>query len=167
MSLVSGAFPEYCRDLTAIPLTPELSGRKGFVAQVVAAELAFLGLVGRALDCSIVGVPGMVQGSGIVLAGGGGALAREIGILRDAARGKGDFGLGSGTRVLADKLGRAWVGRGYKVASDGRTLVSADGLRQYRPPTLKPSRGIEQANFERRLAPAGQWLGNGHLDITP
>ena len=44
---------------------------------------------------------------------------KEIGILRDAAKGKGNFGLGSGTRAEADKLGRAWVGDGYKLASDG------------------------------------------------
>jgi hypothetical protein len=167
MSIAPGAFAEYCQDPTAIPMTPELSGRKGSIAQVLAAELAFLGLVGRALDCSVVGVPGMVQGGGAILAGVGRALAHEIGILRDAARGKGNFGLGSATRAVADKLGRAWVGKGYRVASDGKTLISADGLRQYRPPALKPNLGIQQANFERRLSPAAQWLGNGHLDVTP
>jgi len=82
-------------------------------------------------------------------------------------RGKGNFGLGSGTRADAEKLGRAWVGDGYKVASDGKTLVSSDELRQFRPPSFKPNLGMEQANFERRLIPEGQWFGNGHLDIVP
>jgi filamentous hemagglutinin len=58
--------------------------------------------------------------------------------LRDAAKGKGNFGLGSGTRAEADKLDKAWVGDGAEVASDGKTLVSKDGLRQYRPPSYKP-----------------------------
>ncbi len=93
--------------------------------------------------------------------------ARAAGILRDAARGKGNFGLGSGTRAEAERLGRAWVGDGAKVASDGKTLISADGLRQFRPPSFKPNLGIEQANFEQRLVPSGQWFGNGHLDIGP
>jgi hypothetical protein len=102
-----------------------------------------------------------------VAARGGSAFAREAGILRDAARGKGNFGLGSGTRAEAERLGRAWVGDGAKLASDGKTLVSADGLRQFRPPSFKPNLGIEQANFEQRLAPSGQWFSNGHLDIGP
>ena len=98
-------------------------------------------------------------------AGGGADVAKEIGILRDAARGKGNFGLGSATPEEVQRLGRAWVGNGYKVGSDGKTLISADGLRQFRPSALKPSLGIEQANFEQRLIPQGQWQGNGHLDV--
>ncbi len=93
--------------------------------------------------------------------------ANEIGILRDAARGKGNFGLGSATAQDAARLGEAWVGKGYKVASDGKTLISADGLKQYRPPSFKPRLGITQANFEQRFKDAGQWQGNGHLDIVP
>jgi hypothetical protein len=73
MSVVAGAMPEYCEELTLIPMTPELSGRKGVLAQVVAAELAFLGLVKRALDCSIVGSPLTVGGST------GGSAARGLG----------------------------------------------------------------------------------------
>jgi hypothetical protein len=65
MSMAPGAIPEYCRDLSYIPMTPELSGRKGFIAQVIASEMALLGLVGRALDCSIVDTP-----AGIVRSGG-------------------------------------------------------------------------------------------------
>ena len=55
--------------------------------------------------------------------------------LRDATKGKGNYGLGSATRNQADDMGRAWVGDGAKLASDEKTLVSKDGLRQYRPPT--------------------------------
>jgi len=93
---------------------------------------------------------------------------KEISILRDAAKGKGNFGLGSGTRIEADKLGRTWVGDGYKVASDGKTLISKDGMRQYRPPSYKPKLGKIQANFERRLPSlqTKEWHSNGHLDIT-
>ena len=89
-----------------------------------------------------------------------------IGTLRDAKKGKGNFGLGTGSGALADQAGRAWVGEGSIVASDGKTLVSADGLRQYRPPTFKPNLGRVQANFEERPEPSGRWQSNGHLDIV-
>lgn len=51
-------------------------------------------------------------------------------------------------------------------ASNGKALVSADGLRQWRPPSYKRNLGKWQSNFESRLLPRGQWQGNGHLDIT-
>ena len=96
------------------------------------------------------------------------SLGKEVGILRDAARGKGNFGLGSATKTEANKLGKAWVGDGYKVASDGKTLVSKDGLRQYRPPSYKPRLDRTQANFEQRVPgqQSTRWQSNGHLDIT-
>ena len=50
-------------------------------------------------------------------------LAKMSGQLRDAAKGKGNFGLGNATRSQADDLGKAWVGDGAKLASDGKTLV--------------------------------------------
>ncbi|WP_341728039.1 DUF6531 domain-containing protein [Brooklawnia sp.] len=87
------------------------------------------------------------------------------GILRDSSQGKGNFGLGSGTNSQAQQAGLAWVGDGYHAASDGKTLVSADGLHQWRPPSYKPILGIYQSNFEQRWVPQGQWQGNGHLDI--
>ncbi len=95
---------------------------------------------------------------------------KEIGILRDAAKGKGNFGLGSGSRAEADKLGRAWVGDGARVASDGKTLVSKDGLKVFRPPSAKPNSphattGV-QANFERKIEVGGRPISNGHLDIV-
>jgi RHS repeat-associated protein len=78
----------------------------------------------------------------------------------------GNFGLGSATRADATSAGRTWVGSGFRVASDGKTLVSRDGLRQYRPPTFKPNLNKVQANFEQRSQPEGPWKSNGHLDIT-
>ncbi|MGE4336805.1 MAG: RHS repeat domain-containing protein [Pigmentiphaga sp.] len=98
-----------------------------------------------------------------------GGLAQMSGMLRAAAAGKGNFGIGSATAKQSDAMGRAWVGKGHTVASDGKTLVSKDGLRQYRPPSEKnsphASTGV-QANFEQRVKPEGRWQSNGHLDIV-
>ena len=92
-------------------------------------------------------------------------MAKLSAILREAAAGKGNFGLGTATAAEAAEAGEAWVGQGAKVATDGKTLISADELRQYRPPSLKPGLGKVQANFESRQVPRGQWQSNGHLDI--
>lgn len=67
------------------------------------------------------------------------------GIVRDATRSKGNFGLGEGSLSQATRAGESWVGDGYRVASDGKTLVSRDGLRTFRPPTWKPNLGKYQA----------------------
>ena len=61
--------------------------------------------------------------------------------------------MGAGTRARADAAGRAWVGDGYTTASDGKTLVIADRLRQFRPPSYKPNLDAWQANFEQRPIP--------------
>ena len=94
--------------------------------------------------------------------------AKLSGKLTEATKGKGNFGIGSGTREQADVMGKAWVGAGHKVASDGKTLVSQDGLRQYRPPTYKPYQQKTQANFEQRFPgqETKKWQSNAHLDIT-
>ncbi|MGV8972818.1 MAG: RHS repeat-associated core domain-containing protein [Rhodoglobus sp.] len=94
--------------------------------------------------------------------------ANVSGILRDASRGKGNFGIGTGTAAEALKAGRAWVGDGARLASDGKTWLSQDGLRQWRPPSFKPGwqGGTWQSNFESRWVPSGQWQTNVHLDIT-
>ncbi len=86
-------------------------------------------------------------------------------MLRDAAKGSGNFGIGAADSATATRLGEAWVGDGATVASDGKTLISSDGLRQFRPSSFKPFRGTFQANFEQRFAPQGPWSSNGHLDI--
>lgn len=98
-----------------------------------------------------------------------GGLAKMVGMLRSVAAGKGNFGIGSATAKQSDAMGRAWVGKGYTVASDGKAWVSKDGLRQYRPPSAKNSPHAEtgiQANFEQRTKPEGKWQGNAHLDIV-
>jgi len=94
-------------------------------------------------------------------------------MLRDAARGTGNYGLGTASKADAARMGEAWVGSGFKTASDGKTLVSADGLRTFRPPSAKSSpyatTGV-QANFEVRVPNTnGTWnvTGNGHLNVTP
>lgn len=90
------------------------------------------------------------------------------GMVRDAAKSKGNFGLGSGTASQATRAGESWVGDGYRVASDGKTLISRDGLRAFRPPSWKPNLGKYQANFEHWVE--GQVrrepMGNGHFDVT-
>ena len=95
-------------------------------------------------------------------------VAKEIGILRDAASKKGNYSLGNATTNDANKLGVAWVGKGARWSSNGKALVSKDGLRQYRPPSYKPRQGGWQANFERRFPgqKSKKWQANGHLNIT-
>jgi filamentous hemagglutinin len=88
-------------------------------------------------------------------------------MLRSAASGKGNFGVGRATAQEADELGRAWVGEGFTTASDGTTLVSSNGLRQYRPASYKPKLGRQQANLEARHVAQGQWQSNAHIDIVP
>ncbi len=123
--------------------------------------------LGRGEGIANAGVSGKVA-DGVVGGNVAKGAGKEIGILRDAAKGKGNFGLGSGTRAEADKLGKAWVGDGAKVASDDKTLVSKDGLRQYRPPSYKSKLDKTQANFERKFPgqTTKRWQSNGHLDIT-
>jgi hypothetical protein len=114
------------------------------------------------------------QPAGLVSASATGVAAKTAddwpilsGIVRDAGTGKGNFGLGSGTASQATRAGESWVGEGYRIASDGRTLVSSDGLRTFRPPTWKPNEGKYQANFEYWIGErVGKPFGNGHLDIT-
>lgn len=116
-------------------------------------------------------VPGwVVKGVGKIGLVGRLTLAEQMAILRLAKEGVKDFSLGLAKYDDAIILGRAWVGEGFTVASDGTTLVSADKLKQFRPPSLKnspfASTGV-QANFEWRANPSGRWLGNGHLNIIP
>ncbi len=104
-------------------------------------------------------------------------LAKEMGLLREASQGRGNFGLGEATAAESDRLGKIWVGDNYRIASDGTTLVSADGTHVYRPPSAKNSpfatTGV-QSNFEileKQYLQNGQTkmvvLGNGHVNITP
>jgi RHS repeat-associated protein len=97
---------------------------------------------------------------------GGARFAQMSGMLRAAAAGKGNFGIGSATVEEAEALGRAWVGEGYTMTRDG-IVVSRDGLRQYRPASYKPKLGGHQANLEAREVAGGRWQHNAHIDITP
>ena len=98
-------------------------------------------------------------------AGSSATLAKYKNILHRSAMMEGNFGLGTATAEEALELGQAWVGAGARLASDGKTLVSADGLHQFRPPSFKPMLQKVQANFEARSTPSGRWQSNGHLDI--
>ncbi len=109
--------------------------------------------------------PGPVLGVFGEAASSSATLAKYMNILRQAARLQGNFGLGEATAEEALEVGQAWVGDGATLASDGKTLISADKLRQFRPPSFKPNLGKVQANFESRPAPSGSWINNGHLDI--
>src|SRR5207248_6546869 len=87
------------------------------------------------------------------------------GIVREAASRQGDFGVGTGTREEAEAAGREWLGPKARPSSDGRALVSEDGLRIYRPPSYKSGLGKTQANFERKLPGVNKAVSNAHLDI--
>lgn len=93
-------------------------------------------------------------------------IANADRLVTEASLKTGNSGIGSATAEEADIAGRSWVGAGYRVASDGKTLVSQNGLRQYRPPTFKPKLGTVQANFESRPTASGQWVNNAHADIV-
>lgn len=112
--------------------------------------------------------PRIVAATGATKAAGAAADDWPVssGIVRDAAKGKGNFGIGSGTVAQAETAGRAWVGDGARLASDGMTWPSQDGLRQWRPPSYKPRLDKWQSNFEARWELSGQWQTNGHLDIV-
>ena len=112
----------------------------------------------------------VVKGVGRIGTIGRLTLAEQMAILRMAKEGVKNFTLGLARYDDAMILGRAWVGEGFTVASDGTTLLSTDKLKQFRPPSNKnspfASTGV-QANFQWRAKPEGPWLGNGHLNIVP
>lgn len=96
-----------------------------------------------------------------------------------AAKGSGtsnpNFPIGTGTAAEANRLGQAWVGDGARLTNNQKEcpgcLVSADGTRIYRPPSVKPNTPAEfnptgvQANFEQLSN--GKRISNGHLVVTP
>ena len=90
--------------------------------------------------------------------------AQLTGQLKDAASGKGNFGIGEATVEQADSMGDAWVGENAEVLENG-IKISKDGLRQYRPPSYKPFLDMIQANLEYKLEGMKRWLGNAHIDI--
>jgi hypothetical protein len=94
-------------------------------------------------------------------------LAQLSEMLRAAAQGKGNFGVGSATLEQAKVLGLAWVGPGYRVSkTDPGILLSYDGLRMYRSPTFKPKGPTYfQANLQSRYKDSGPWPNNAHVGI--
>ncbi len=83
-----------------------------------------------------------------------------------AGKGKINYGIGSFNSEQTMVMGEAWVGPGYRTTSSGY-YESADGLRQFRPPSFKPQLGKMQANFEQRLPGQTKWGANGHVDVIP
>lgn len=82
-----------------------------------------------------------------------------------------NFSIGTGTATEADSLGQIWVGDGARPMNGvPGGLVSADGTRVYRPPTVKPNTPAQfaptgvQANFQQLQN--GVVISNGHLNIT-
>lgn len=142
--------------ISALDVIPVL-GKAGTLGKAFAKSGARI----RAIDAGLAAESALVKG--------GTKLVDEMAILRQAAKGTGNYSLGTATRADAMRLGEAWVGKGYKVASDGKTLLSADGLRQFRPPSPKASSFATtgtQANFEIRSELGKAWSGNGHLNIV-
>src|SRR6185437_1405739 len=115
---------------------------------------------------ALLGFAGFLVPDGPAIAGAGAARSVES-LVTTAGEGEGNFGMGAATAEDANAAGKAWVGDGARTASDGKTLISKDGLRQYRPPSYKPKLGKTQANFESRTQPSGSWTNNGHLDVVP
>jgi RHS repeat-associated protein len=85
-------------------------------------------------------------------------------IITNAEKGTGNFGVGSGSVADAYVAGKKWVGDGYRVSSNGKAWVSANGSRQFRIAN-KPRLGKVQANFESRNGNSGRWTNNGHMDV--
>ncbi|MCA7012404.1 VENN motif pre-toxin domain-containing protein [Dickeya dadantii] len=87
--------------------------------------------------------------------------------------GKLNYGVGSGTKAEAERLGQIWVGDGAKLVTNQKDcpgcLISADGLRIYRPPSEKPNAPAHlnptgtQANFVQQKD--GKITGNAHMSI--
>lgn len=123
--------------------------------------------IGSLIKAGITSISGLraTIGSATKLGIGNKKLGKLMGTLREARHTKGMFGLGKASRNEAKFLGESFVGPNYRVASDGKTLISADGLKQYRPPSYKSRLRKTQANFEWRKLPNGKLKNNGHLDI--
>lgn len=136
------------------------------ILSVFAKEEDVTASIGRDLDEIDSLTPEEIDAEEASPSAAGTDWSKVSGIVRDAKTGKGNFGVGDGTMAQSESAGKAWVGPNSHLASDGKTWVSEDGLRQYRPPSYKPNLGRYQANFEWRNQAQGQWQGNGHLNIT-
>jgi hypothetical protein len=103
-------------------------------------------------------------------------LQNKLKRIRNQTAAGGNRGVsGSVSEEDAVKLGKEFVGPGYKPMSNDKGLVSADGLRTFRYPTEK--RGINpvtgqpwsstgrQVNFETKLNRGEPPTSNVHLDV--
>ena len=103
-------------------------------------------------------------------------LRNKMKRIRNATAAGGNRGItGSVSADEARRLGEAFVGEGHRAMSNGKGLVSADGLRTFRFPSAK--RGINpdtmepwsktgiQVNFETKLRPGTPSTSNVHLDV--
>jgi RHS repeat-associated protein len=127
------------------------------------------------IPLSLYGVTGLARSA--ILGAGAFSLARRqglaaaTGLLRTAMTQKGNYGLGVATSQAAERLGRAFAGKGATLSRSGKALVSKDGKRVFRFATSKKD-GSTQANFVRREAVMKggkfqRWTetGNGHLTV--
>jgi filamentous hemagglutinin len=86
---------------------------------------------------------------------------------------KGNYGLSdegfpeSVEASTANALGSEWVGSDAYTTSDGSSLLSSDGLKEYRFPSTKGYSLDQVANFKWRSEPSGSWMSNGPLTVTP
>lgn len=71
---------------------------------------------------------------------------------RYCARARGLIGVRRRNGRSGRPTGELWAGQGCRVTRNGRTLVSRNGMRTYRPPALKRGKCIYQTNFEN-------WIG--------
>lgn len=181
---MSGVMGDYGFDLLSsqinyLNLTPLSDNQLRNVSGGIAPVFYFIG-TGASILLTADGLAGGEPPQARAAKAANAATSIYSGILRQAASSKGNYGLGLATAKEANELGQAWVGSGYKIASDNKTLISSDKLRTYRPPTVKNSSyattGI-QANFERlEIVPVRDRfgnvvsekrviIGNGHLNI--
>lgn len=108
-------------------------------------------------------VAGAASGGQVLTA----ARARVLAdVVRRGLRTEGMWRADRMTAAEAELVGKAWVGPGATLSTNGRAWLSRDGLRQYRPASLKVRKGIWEANIQRRDVPTGDWPHNGHIKIV-
>src|SRR5205814_1192755 len=85
---------------------------------------------------------------------GAGAAVKAAQVVKVVRAAKaGTPAIGTASSLTSNLAGRVFVGRGATKTAAGH-LISADGLKRYRPPTLKQSgnqAGKIVANFEQRI----------------
>jgi RHS repeat-associated protein len=133
---------------------------------------SFLQGLASALPPILPDVGGDVESGGSADSLGGMSVAERIGGFRDMAKTKGNYGLedlgfpATVDTATANALGAEWVGPNADMSSDQTTsLISSDGLKEYRFPSSKGYSDNQVANFEWRSEPNGNWMSNGHLNI--